>query len=277
VIRYLTAGVKHALGMHRPGRRLPVLPDDVLLASYPWSGDTWMRLLVANLLYSDRAGDLGNLHRVIIDPEVSVKRDIDRVARPRIVKTHGSFDPRYRRVIYLVRDSRDVAVSQYNSLRESGDMITMEDFIEGFVTEGADRHFGSWGENVGSWLAGRARHSGFFLLRYEDLLADTERELRRVADFAGWATTPEKISRAVDRSSASKMRENKSKHGQHSQLIKSPPAGGWQRDLPAPQVARVEAVWGDIMACLGYELVTRDYRAALASNLIGLLASGTAG
>jgi len=38
---------------------------------------------------------------------------------------------------------------------------------------------------------------------------------------------------------------------------------------------RIEAAWGDIMACLGYELVTRDARAALDASLIGMLAGGT--
>src|ERR1700691_1470587 len=96
-IRYLVSGVKHALGLHRLGRRLPVRPDDILLASYPQSGNTWLRFLIANLVHPNQAVDLGNLHQLVLDPDVSVKRDFDRAPRPRIVKTHGSFDPRYRR------------------------------------------------------------------------------------------------------------------------------------------------------------------------------------
>ncbi len=267
MIRYLVAGVKHAVGLHRPGRKLPVRPGDILLASYPKSGNTWVRFLIANLRHPDRAVGYDNLHQLVLDPEVSVKRDFDRAPQPRIVKTHSSFDPRYRRVICLVRDPRDVALSQYQHLRQLrriDDAFPMEDFIERFLTGKLDRHLGSWGENVGSWLAARSRDSGFLLLRYEDLLEGTARELTRVADFAGLPATPEAISQAVERSSAEKMRK----------MAKS---GGWRSDLPEPHVARIEAAWGDIMACLGYQLVTRDPRSALKSSLLGLLVAETPG
>jgi hypothetical protein len=267
MIRYLVEGVKHAFGLHRPGRKLPVHPSDILLASYPKSGNTWMRFLIANLRHPDREVSLGNLHQLVLDPEVSVKRDFDRAPQPRIVKTNGSFDPRYRRVIYVVRDPRDVALSQYDflrKLRRIDDESPMGDFIERFLTGELDRHLGSWGENVGSWLATCSRHSGFLLLRYEDLLDGTARELTRVADFAGLPTTPERISQAVERSSADKMRK----------MVKS---RDWRSNLPEPQVALIEDAWGDIMGYLGYQLVTRDPRSALKSSLIGLLAAGAAG
>jgi hypothetical protein len=275
VIRYLVSGVKHALGLHHLGRRLPVRPDDILLASYSQSGNTWLRFLIANLVHPDQAVDLGNLHQLVLDPDVSVKRDFDRAPRPRIVKTHGSFDPRYRRVIYMVRDPRDVAHSQYQrylrQLRKIDDPIPVEDFpvedfIDRFLTGELNRNFGSWGENAGSWLATRSRHPGFLLLRYEDLLAGTTQELTRVADFAGLPSTPERISQAVERSRQSIPFV--------PSAVKSTKSGGWRNDLPEPQVARIEAAWGDIMACLEYELVSRNPYSALNSSLIGLLAAG---
>jgi len=244
-----------------------VRPDDILLASYPKSGNTWVRFLIANLRHPDQEVGYGNLHRLVLDLDISVKRDFDRAPRPRMVKTHGSFDPRYRRIIYVVRDPRDVALSQYDhlrKLRKIDDEFPMEDFIGRFLTGKLDRDLGSWGENVGSWLATRSHHAGFLLLRYEDLLDGTARELTRVADFAGLPTTPERISQAVERSSADKMG-------------KTAKSGGWRSDLPERQVARIEDPWGDIMACLGYQLVTRDPRSALKSSLIGLLAAGAAG
>ncbi|MBZ5666518.1 MAG: sulfotransferase domain-containing protein [Acidobacteriia bacterium] len=266
MIRYLVAGVKHAIGLHRPGRRLPVRPDDILLASYPESGNTWTRFLTANLIHPDGEVGLGNLHRLVLDPDVSTKRDFDRAPQPRIIKSRSSFDPRYRRVIYVVRDPRDVAVSQYDSLRKArrmDDVFRVEEFVERFLAGGdavrrvSTDHFGSWGENVGSWLAARSGDPGFLLLRYEDMLADTPHELTRVATFVGLSTTIERISQAIERSSTARLAQS-----------------NWRKDLPEPQVSRIEAEWGDIMACLGYKLATRDSRSALDSSLIGLLASG---
>ncbi len=290
MIRYLVAGVRRVFGLHRPGQRLPVLPDDILLAAFPKSGNTWMRFLIANLAFPDREVGFGTLHQLILEPAGTLKRDFDRAPRPRFIWTHRCFDPRYRRVIYVVRDPRDVALSQYHylrKLRRIDDAFPMEDFIERFLTGELKRFPGSWGENVGSWLATRARHPGFLLLRYEDLLSNTASELARVAGFAGLPANAERIAQAVERSSAEKMRENEKAQGQRSTLIKGSrsdiafvrvaKSGGWRTGLPEPLVARLEATWGDIMACLGYELVTRDSRSALASSLMGLLAAGTAG
>jgi hypothetical protein len=268
MIRYLVAGMQHAIGLHRPGRRLPVRPDDILLASYPTSGNTWTRFLLANLAHPDLEVGFGNVHRLVLDPEVTVQRDFDRAPRPRIIKTHSGFDPRYRRVIYLVCDPRDVALSQYQSLRREGrigDEYPMADFIERFLTGEFTRDLGSWGESVGSWLATRCGDPGFLLLRYEDLLADTPRELTRVADFAGMPATPERISQAVERSGR-----------QEIPFVSSAKSGGWRSHLPEPQAARIEAAWGGVMACIGYELATRTARNALESSLLGLLAAGVA-
>jgi Sulfotransferase domain len=276
VIRYLGSGVKHAFGLHRPGRKLPVRPDDVLLASYPRSGNTWLRCLIANLIHPDRDVNFGNLHRLIVDPDISVKRDIDRVPQPRIVKTHGSFDPRYRRVICLVRDPRDVAVSQYRYLRQLGIVgptTSIEDFIDRFLTGELNRHLGSWGENVGSWLGTRSNHSGLLLLKYEDMLADTAHELARAADFGGWPASPEGIARAVTRSTADKVRGCKTKQGE-SYVPTQAGKSRWQNDMPESQIARIEAAWGDVMACLGYDLASRERGSAFKSSLLGVLAAG---
>ncbi len=237
-------------------------PDDILLASYPGSGNTWLQFLLANLIHPDREVNLGNLHRLIVDPDITVKREIDRIRAPRIVKTHGSFDPRYRRVIYEVRDPRDVVLAGYNDLRhndlrhsrKSGEEMPLEAFIGRFLAGELNRDLGSWGENAGSWLAARCGDPGFLLVRYEDLVAGTARELTRTADFAGLPSAPERIARAVERGSALPS-------------VKS----SWRHDLPAPQVARIEAAWGDVMACLGYELVTRDHGSALESSLLAVL------
>lgn len=231
MIRYLTSGAKHAFGLHRPGRKLPVQADDILLASYPQSGDVWTQFLIANLVASGGEVTADNIHKFVLDFNLSVKRDFDRAPRPRFIKSHSSFDPRYRQVVYVVRDPRDMA--------------------DPFFTD----DFGSWGENAGSWLAARSHDPGFFLLRYEDLVTDPTRELVRLATFAGLAASPETIAQAIRRSAPH-----------------APAKTNGHNDLTDAQVAKIEAAWGDVMACLGYELVTRNSHSTLHSSLIGLLA-----
>ncbi len=47
---------QRALGLHHPGRNLKVWPDDVFILSFPKSGNTWTRFLIANLAYPGNPG-----------------------------------------------------------------------------------------------------------------------------------------------------------------------------------------------------------------------------
>jgi len=41
MIKHLIAGVERGFRLHRPGRSLLILPDDVFLVSFQKSGNTW--------------------------------------------------------------------------------------------------------------------------------------------------------------------------------------------------------------------------------------------
>jgi hypothetical protein len=270
-IKRLIAGVKRGFGLHHPGRSLRILADDVFLVSYPKSGNTWARFLLANLLHPDQSVTFANLRYLVPDFDGGgTKRDFDRMPRPRIIKSHACFDPRYPRVIYIVRDPRDVALSQYHYCRKRRkieDDFPIECFVAQFVT-GETWDNASWGQNVLTWVATREGDQRFLLLRYEDMIADTGHELKKVAAFLGLHVTDEQIARAVERSSAGQMRKMEQAQSEKSGLMKGSrkdlsfvrvaSAGGWRSQLPPALVARIEAAWEPIMRHLGYELTTRD-------------------
>jgi hypothetical protein len=95
-------------------RRLTVFPDDVFLVSYPHSGNTSTRFLIGNLLDQEDPVTFGNIESRI--PEIYFFPDkvLRRLPRPRILKSHEYFDHRYKRVVYIVHDPRDVATSMYH-------------------------------------------------------------------------------------------------------------------------------------------------------------------
>src|SRR5438270_356914 len=209
VLKRAIIEAKRMLGLHSPGRNLAVYPDDTFLVSFPKSGNTWARFLIANLVRPGEKIDFSNVNGVIPGPEVTSNRNLQRIPRPRIIKSHQYFDPRYKQVIYIVRDPRDVVVSQYHFQRKRklvADGFPLTDFVGKFLA-GETCYYGSWGEHVGSWLATRHGQPGFLLLRYEDMVADSARELVRVASFLGRACTNEEIDQAVQRSSADTMRQ----------------------------------------------------------------------
>jgi hypothetical protein len=51
MIKRVIAGIRQGLGLHRPGRGLLILPDDIFLVSFPKSGNTWARFVLANLIH----------------------------------------------------------------------------------------------------------------------------------------------------------------------------------------------------------------------------------
>jgi hypothetical protein len=281
----LVAGIRRGLGLHRPGRSLLILPDDIFLVSFPKSGNTWTRFLLANLRFPDEPATWANIDRLIPDPTGTAKKDFDRMPRPRIIKSHECFDPRYPRVIYIVRDPRDVVVSQYHyhrKIRKIEDDSPIETFVTRFLAGQTCPH-GSWGQNIATWLYTSEGDPRFLLLRYEDLVADTARELSKVVDFLHLSAGPEQIAQAVERSSADRMRElekaQKDKNGlfkgsrSDMSFVRAAGSGGWRTGLPAPMVAKIEAAWGPLMRHLGYELSTRSASDAREYASLGVASS----
>lgn len=268
IVKHLIAGAKRGLGLHIPHRSLVLLPDDIFLVSFPKSGNTWTRFLLANLRFPDEPATWENIDRLVPDPTGTTKRDFDRMPRPRIIKSHECFDPRYPRVVYIVRDPRDVVVSQYHyhrKLRKIADDSPIEKFVTRFLAGETCPH-GSWGQNVATWLYTSEGSPRFLLLRYEDLLADAARELAKVVEFLHLSASPEHIAQAVERSSADRMRKLEQAQKQHTlfkgsrkdlSFVRAAGSGGWRNDLPALQVARMEAAWGHLMQHLGYELASQ--------------------
>jgi hypothetical protein len=135
-------------------------------------------------------------------------------------------------------------------------------------------YYGSWGEHVASWLATRCGQPGFLLLRYEDMVVDTQRELAKVAAFLNVDATRAQIAEAVERSSAEKMRQlEKSQAQQFSStkntrqdiaFVRAAKAGGWRESLPGSCALQLEEAWGRWILWLGYELLSAETARELA-------------
>ena len=263
--RFLYDGVRRTRGLEPPGKGLRILPDDVFLVSFPKSGNTWTRFLLANLRFPNQPATWANIDRLVPDTFCTPRVDFDRTPRPRIIKSHECFDPRYSRTIYIVRDPRDVVLSLYHHLRKArtiADDFPIETFVERFLAGETVPH-GSWGQNVMTWLTTSEGNPRFLLLRYEDMLADTARELARVVGFLQLPVTPEQITHAIERSSADRMRKLEKLQADSNSIlrgradlpfVRAAASGGWQKDLPTAMVEKIEAAWGPLMRHLGYEM-----------------------
>jgi hypothetical protein len=296
-IKKILYAAHYTLGSDIAGRSFEVFPDDIFLVSYPKSGNTWTRFLLGNVMNPDDRITFANVERKVPDIHARSKKGLKKTPRPRLIKSHECFDPRYRRVIYIVRDPRDVAVSAYHYDRKEkniSDAFPIDAYVSTRFLK-TDEYFGtwgehagswlvnsknifqmsrlkndflgtpaSWGENVMSWLGARGDSREFLLIRYEDLLEDTLREMTRVSDFLGLQASPERIARAIELSSADNMRKLEveqsndwvtTKESRKDILfVRSAKSGQWQQALPPESVAAIESAWGPVMQLLGYAL-----------------------
>jgi hypothetical protein len=262
-------GVRKLFGLNRGGRNFPVYPDDRFLVSYPRSGNTWTRFLIANLLFPDLEVSFLNIDHLIPDVININRRELAKIPRPRLIKSHEYFDPRYKKVIYIVRDPRDVVISYYYFLLKQGfikDSDSLETFVQRFVDGDVDPEFASWNENVLSWVSIRMGRPGFLLLRYEDLKAKPTHELARAAEFLGIQRSSESLTRAANLSSVERMRELETRDEnkwigtrakrKDIRFVRTALAGGWRSTLSDNDVAKIENAWGPLLKTLGYQLVT---------------------
>jgi len=292
LIRELTGVVRYVLGLDIAGRSLRVYPDDTFIVSFPRSGNTWARFLVANLLHPHEPVTFENIERIVPDIHAQSKRFFRSLSRPRFIKSHEYFDPRYRRVIYIVRDPRDVLLSSYHFHRKQWqipDDYPIKQYVTRFLAGDVWSVYASWSQNVSSWLATRPQHSAaglfgswqdnvsswldapidssnFLMLRFETMLEEPVYELGRIAAFLGVDATPELLAQAVARSSSAELRKLEQSHARKWALTKNTrqdipfvgaaKAGGWRSSLPPECIVEIEKSLGRVMLALGYELTS---------------------
>jgi hypothetical protein len=177
---------------------------------------------------------------------------------------------RFRKVIYLVRDPRDVAVSEYHfdlKKRYIEPDVSLEQFVPRFIA-GTTSSYGSWWEHGASWIAARQGNPAFLLVRYEDLLSDSIPQVGKIADFLGIPATPERLQIAIDRSAADRMRKLEQQQSdqwtgtkntrKEIPFVRSASAGGWKNSLPQHSAEEIESAWFPLMNLLGYELTNPE-------------------
>ncbi|OLE14173.1 MAG: hypothetical protein AUG89_03140 [Acidobacteria bacterium 13_1_20CM_4_56_7] len=99
-------------------------------------------------------------------------------------------------------------------------------------------------------------------------MANPEQELARIAGVLHADGVPGQVARAVELSSAARMRNLEEKHSSEWRLtrgtrqdiafVRQAKSGGWRSELSAPLVRTIEQAWGATMKNLGYELLVDE-------------------
>lgn len=258
---------------------------DWLLVSWGKSGRTWLRVMLSRV-YQLKFGlpdyhmlDFDNLHRM------------DSRA-PKIFFTHGNYLRDYtghgydtkvdfvgKKIVLLVRDPRDVAVSQYfqwryrmrphkkrlNDYPPHGADLSVFDFVME-DEQGLPRVISYFN----AWLAWVPRLGDVLVVRYEDMRRDPGAVLGKILDFTGTPATEEQVRDAVEFAAfdnLKKMEEKSSfplwrtglrlvpgqKGNPNSYKVRRAKVGGYRDYFTDEQVAQIDAmVKRDLDPQLGY-------------------------
>ena len=211
---------------------------DVYLISYPKCGRTWLRLMIgktiANHYQLPEEEDILLLRwKERVHPQVEhitvVHEDKPMLKTPQELETSKS---RYsgKKVIFLVRDPRDVIVSSYFELKHRSKLFgkdlqqrqkdIVNDDMQTFIFQersGIDtiiRYYNIWANN---------RHipKSFLLVRYEDLRSDPGKEIGRIMDFLELKTVDARaIQDAIEFASFDNMRKMEMDEKYKSEMLK---------------------------------------------------------
>jgi len=247
-------------------RHQSLKPTDVFLASYPRSGSTWLRFMLFESLLGESSG-FNSVNQAI--PDVKLHRDSLPLTPggSRLIKTHEVYHPEYRKAVYLVRDPRDVALSEYAYQTALGLVDqSLDDFLERFLQDRVNP-FASWRAHVESWLTAPLHKEQLLVLRFEGLRTDTVKTITRIAEFLGLTPDEHRIRRAIADNTVERMRAKEKEAPQRAskrgQFIRSGSVGGWRANLSPSQVDSFRERMGDLLTQMGYPLVAEPVDAVI--------------
>ena len=180
------------------------------------------------------------------------------------MKSHETYNPRYKRVIYVLRHPADVFVSYYRYLCNGNDVGTQAEFAADWVN-GRIRP-SSWSNHVLSWLGpqGYLSRPPTLQVKYEDIVADTGSHLERIAAFAGVSSERSRIDRICEDCSLDKMKIREDRGNRPSikpgkyRFIDRGISGGWRSSADVGAIEIIRRCDGEVARQFGYSFGDTD-------------------
>lgn len=207
----------------------------VLLASYPRSGNTLLRMIMrhcfdlhsASIYPNDLDGNkaledyVGHIEQ---GPDIQTWIDNSRIP---LVKTHELPENDWP-AIYVVRDGRDVCISLWEFYKH-------ELPIDGIIT--GRLKFGTWSNHLSAWSPWDRPNT--LLLRYEDMVENLPQVLRKISLFLNIEIVGDKIP---DRDVVARLTGGR--------VVRQ--KGGWRALLKDNEINLFNKINGQMAGMLGY-------------------------
>ena len=275
----------------------------IWIASYPKSGNTWLRSIITSLLYTtDGIFDFKLIKKIKQFPtrnqfqeftknfndinEISkfwllAQDKINLTEEIKFFKTHNlncavnknSFTNKSHTLgtIYVVRDPRNLVNSIKNHYNKGNDEEAKNFLISKKILSRVPKDneadiatlLGSWSDHYNFWTK---RNSNLLLIKYEDLILDTKKELERIIiylkKFMTVEINPEKIKNILNTTSFDHLKDlenkglfNENVYDSKKNKIKffnKGPSNDWTKVLDKKIQDDIEKIFYKEMKELGY-------------------------
>lgn len=229
--------------------------DDVLICSYPRSGNTWVRLLLTSYLLYDQGYEFKGANpihpdRIIPDLHLHSWSDVDDGIRipAKIAKTHSVLASLFtRRIIYIARQPVDSLVSYYHFHRRYAERYQKVKYFN--VDEFSIVMWRGWAQHVLSFL-NHSRSNDDFFITYELLHRENDLTLRSMLSFLNIDINDEAVKKAVENNKFSmlkKIENDNSKTGRFingEKFFRKGRIGGGREELSQETLDQIDA-WSE--------------------------------
>lgn len=257
----------------RPRFERALRPTDTFIVGHPKSGNTWLAYMLAILLFPDRRDsvnlvNVGDFVPFVHAHDYRIRRYPD-LPDPRVFRNEVPEHPDlYPRTIYLLRDPRAVLVSFWHMYRTMfAEDLGFDPFLDQYLaTSGIFEWWNAkltpWDRQVDDALSRAETDASLTIVRYEEMVADRQAALRRLAAFLELPADPEALAAAVERGGFRSMRLDEEAHGAEAyegraagegRFVRKGRTDGWRDEIGSEQAARIEDAFGEVMARAGYE------------------------
>lgn len=233
-----------------------VRPDDVFIVSYPKSGNTWIRFLLAHLLAPADEITFRNIDDYVPDL-YKRSENLDGQKGRRYIKSHHPSYDLYPKMIYIYRDGRDALVSYYNYASGKG---RFDGDFGDFVFSSFAAKFSTWREHVEAAHDFASKHpERVLMLQYEQMLENPLPAAERISQFLELNCKDSVIAQAVTATSFDQLQKMEHKAGgektaKAGTFFRSGKTGQWRDLFDAELYRKYCEQNGPTLLRLGYQL-----------------------
>ncbi|KAL0709182.1 hypothetical protein Bca4012_016160 [Brassica carinata] len=245
---------------------------DIILASFPKSGTTWLKALTVALLERSKHDDDPKNHPLLLDNPHGIVPYLERSApdgtkfssSTRLFSTHMPFHTVKEglkgspcKIVYICRNAKDALISRwyfvckYQKLEPTRSIL--ESMFESFC-RGVSFYGPVWDHVLSYWRGSLEDPSRVLFMKYEEMKEEPCAQLKRLAEFLGCPFTEEEEERGgVDKilelcslRSLSDLEANKSGKTvngvDHKSFFRKGEVGDWKNHLTPEMERRIDMI-----------------------------------